>query len=287
METFELHYFLGVAKYENIHRASERLNVSPGSLSKAITRIEGELGVKLFTREGRNIRLTDQGRHLQLRASQIIQLEEATKVEILGHQNQLQVVISGPEVFLSRFGISVTQELKKKYPRSLIEYHACDEKKALDEVAIGDAHLAIVSSDIPSRLTSKVLNKIKFRTVIGERHPLYPLAIAQKSIAIEKVLQYPFVSPSAPFLGSVGIKQSLDGWRDDHFPRKVEYLTTSLKLLEEIVCKGKAVAYLPDYFVNTLKVAPLKVSGCPYSCVQEIKLVARNPKEISWINQFF
>ncbi|OGQ18446.1 MAG: hypothetical protein A3B70_01195 [Deltaproteobacteria bacterium RIFCSPHIGHO2_02_FULL_40_11] len=287
METFELRYFLSVAKHENIHRASEKLHVSPGSLSKAITRIEGELGIKLFNREGRNIRLTDQGRYLQLRASQIVQLEEATKAEIRGHQNRLHVVMSGPEIFLSRFGLSVTQELKKIYPNSLVEYHSCDEKKALNEVGIGDAHLAIVASETPSHLTSKVLNKIHFKTVVGEGHPLYPLAIAKKSIGIKNVLQYPFVSPTIPFLGGVGLKQSLDGWRDDQFPRKVEYLTSSLKLLENILCAGKAIAYLPDYFANTLKVAPLKVSGCPYSCVQTIRLVARNPKEISWIYDFF
>src|SRR5271155_2109038 len=90
MEIFELRYFLEVAKVENIHRASEKSRVSPGSLSKAIARLEAELEVKLFSRAGRNIRLTDQGRLLRMRAAQLLQLEEAARVEIGGLQGQLK-----------------------------------------------------------------------------------------------------------------------------------------------------------------------------------------------------
>ena len=68
MEIFELKYFLAVAREEHIHRASEKLRVSPPALSKAIARLEDELGKKLFAREGRHIRLTDEGRALKARA---------------------------------------------------------------------------------------------------------------------------------------------------------------------------------------------------------------------------
>ncbi len=58
MEIFELRYLLAVAQNENVHRTSEGLNVSPGSLNKAISHLEDELGVSLFYKQGRNIRLT-------------------------------------------------------------------------------------------------------------------------------------------------------------------------------------------------------------------------------------
>src|SRR5882724_1423159 len=108
MEIFELKYFFEVAKSENIHRASEKLRVSPGSLSKAISRIEEELKTTLFSRDGRNIKLTDHGKLLKFRAAQILQLEEATRMEIAGHEGQLKVVMAGPEVLLSKMGMNVT-----------------------------------------------------------------------------------------------------------------------------------------------------------------------------------
>jgi hypothetical protein len=85
----------------------------------------------------------------------------------------------------------------------------------------------------------------------------------------------------------VGLKQSLDGWRDDQFPRRVEYLTSSLKLLEEFVTQGRALAYLPDYYANRIGAEALKISGCPYTCIQKIRILAKNPKDRSWLNQWF
>ena len=53
--------------------------MSPASLSKAVARLESEFEVKLFSREGRNIRLTDYGRLLQQKGSELIHAEESLK----------------------------------------------------------------------------------------------------------------------------------------------------------------------------------------------------------------
>ena len=250
MEIFELRYFLGVARYENIHRASEKLNISPGSLSKAITRLEDELSVKLFSREGRNIKLTDQGRLLQRRGSEIIQLEESAKLEVTGFLGSIQIVISGPEILLSNMGVSLCQSIKKKFPLAIFEFHSTDDENALEQVIRGEAHLAIVTADIPAqkKLSFKLLEEAKFQTYVGPGHALYKAAKLKKALHVDEVLKYSFVSPSNPLLGKVGIKQSLDGWRDDQFPRKVEYKTSSLKLLEELVTNSKDLGWLNQIF---------------------------------------
>lgn len=289
MEIFELRYFLGVARDENIHRASERLNVSPGSLSKAITRLESELSVTLFSREGRNIRLTDHGRLLQKRASELVQLEEAARLELAGHEGKIQAVIAGPEILLTEMGIMISAALKEKYPMASFEFHAVDDENGIGQVSRGEAHLALITAEVPSHLglTTKILSEPHFQTVVGEKHPLFTAAKAKKIVPVEKVLEYPFVSPNHPLLGKVGLKQSLDGWRDDQFPRRVDFLTSSLKLLEELVIQGKALAYLPDYYAKRIGAEVLKISGCPYSCSQKVRLVAKNPKDRSWMNQWF
>lgn len=289
MEIFELRYFLAVAEQENIHRASKKQRVSPPSLSKAIARLEEELGVKLFRREGRGIRLSDHGKLLQRKASEIVQLEESARIEVGGHHGTLQVTLSGPEILLSKMGLSVSQTLKKKYPASRFEFIGTSDEEAMDQVSRGAVHLAMVTADVsPKRgLSVRFLEKVKFQTYVGEGHPLYKAAREGRTVNVGEVLKHSFVSPSHPLLGQVGLKQSLDGWRDDQFPRKLEYLASSLKLLEEIVVSGRAIAYLPDYFCEKLKVSALKISGCPYSCIQEVKLLARNPKDIGWMSLFF
>ena len=57
METFEIRYFLAAAATENLQTAAQALSLSPPAISRAISRLETELGVKLFNRVGRNIEL--------------------------------------------------------------------------------------------------------------------------------------------------------------------------------------------------------------------------------------
>jgi len=289
MEIFELRYFLGVAREENIHRASEKLHVSPGSLSKAISRLENELSVSLFSREGRNIRLTDHGKFFQKKASEIVQLEESARLELAGHEGKIQVGIAGPEILLSEMGISVSNQLIRDFPKTSFEFHSVNDEGAIGQVARGEAHLAIVTADVPDHLglSKKILSEPQFQTVVGEKHPLYAAARSKKVVPVEKVLEHSFVSPNLPLLGKVGLKQSLDGWRDDRFPRRVDFLTSSLKIIEELVTRGRALAYLPDYYAKRINVEVLKISGCPYSCSQKVWLVAKNPKDRSWLKTLF
>lgn len=58
----QLEYFLALAKSSNMTKLSEDLFVSQTALSKSIARLESELGVKLFDRQGRNIVLNEYGK---------------------------------------------------------------------------------------------------------------------------------------------------------------------------------------------------------------------------------
>ncbi|MFM0557211.1 LysR family transcriptional regulator [Paraburkholderia sediminicola] len=61
MDTRNLKYFLCVADAGSVTRAAERLNIAQPALSQALTRMEKELGVKLFNRTRRGADLTAAG----------------------------------------------------------------------------------------------------------------------------------------------------------------------------------------------------------------------------------
>ena len=69
-----LHYFWTVAKEGGVARASERLNLTPQTISGQITVLENYLGIVLFTRVGRNLELTETGRLILSYADEIFSL---------------------------------------------------------------------------------------------------------------------------------------------------------------------------------------------------------------------
>ena len=68
-----LHYFWSVAKAGSIKRASERLQLTPQTLSGQIAVLEETMGVALFRRAGRRLELTEMGRIALSYADEIFQ----------------------------------------------------------------------------------------------------------------------------------------------------------------------------------------------------------------------
>lgn len=65
VELHEIRYFLAVSKTRNFTRAAELCNVTQPALTRAIQKIEEEIGGLLFSRERGNIHLTDLGRLME------------------------------------------------------------------------------------------------------------------------------------------------------------------------------------------------------------------------------
>ena len=81
MNLNHLVYFRTLAKYEHYHKASEILHITQPSLSNAIHNLEVDLGVRLFEKKGRGVRLTLQGeRFLEYVNSALHELEVGTQM---------------------------------------------------------------------------------------------------------------------------------------------------------------------------------------------------------------
>lgn len=285
MEIFELRYFLAVAQVENVNRAADTINVSAGSLSKAISRLEEELQTPLFFKTGRGIRLTPEGLLLKQKAAQILQLEEDVRLQLRGRESgSLNVFISSEEILQSYFGIQIVQRILKIYPQAKIQFLIRSDEKAIEQVKNNEVHLAIITSEAPTDMAAKIMSKVEFKTTVSKSHPLFKRYGSQKSIHVDELLRYPFVSPDSAVLGRISKSDSIDGWRDDKFPREIKYKVCGLKLMENLVREGSAIAYLPDYFVESSGLIPLKVSGCPYSCQQTVRIVTKDPSALGWLN---
>ena len=62
MELYQLRSFRAVARIRNLARAAKELKISQSALSTQVRALEEELGLRLFERSARGMRLTDEGR---------------------------------------------------------------------------------------------------------------------------------------------------------------------------------------------------------------------------------
>ena len=82
MELRSLHYFVRVAELGSITRAAAHLHLAQPALTRHVQRLEEELGVALFTRANRGVRLTEAGEKLLDSATRILRDIERTGDEI-------------------------------------------------------------------------------------------------------------------------------------------------------------------------------------------------------------
>lgn len=82
MDIRDMRYFYAIAEEGNISNASKRLNIAQPAVSRQMKQLEDNLGVQLFERGSRRIKLTEAGQLMRERVEQILELVEGTMNEI-------------------------------------------------------------------------------------------------------------------------------------------------------------------------------------------------------------
>ena len=82
MEIKDMRAFYAIVEEGNISHAAQRLDIAQPALSRQMKRLETSLGVQLFERGSRRIRLTDAGRVLYSRVEHILGMVDGTVREI-------------------------------------------------------------------------------------------------------------------------------------------------------------------------------------------------------------
>ena len=287
MNLLELRYFLAVSRHENIQRSAKELHVSAGAVSKAIDRLENELETPLLAHEGGRIHLTEAGKILARRTVDLLRLEEAARLEVMGEKGAVHVLFAGSEVLLLKYGRAVAAELSKKNPRTQFTFSASSDERAIGQVERGDVHLAILSGLPPATLASRPLDAMTLQLCAGPDHPLVAGKAAGKRATLRDLADHPFVVPTIPMFGHFRGDGELDGWPSLQAPRTIRFRATCLKILEAIVMAGEALAYLPDHHVTAMGAQAVAVEGLPISTAVGIHLAAKNPERFPWLRDLF
>ena len=175
MELKQLQLFVAVAEDLHFGRAAERMFIAQPALSQHIRRLERELGVELFDRRGRNVKLTDPGRAFLSEARRVVaQSERAASVAKRAGAGSEGVLTLGyyPAVAASAIPHIVQPYLDHK-PGMTIHLVADGPQAINDALIRGDMDLAVTSGPIVrTGMVTKTVQSSQLAVVLPAHHDL-------------------------------------------------------------------------------------------------------------------
>jgi DNA-binding transcriptional LysR family regulator len=146
----EINIFITAAECSNFSEAGRKLHLSQPAVSHAIDNLEKRFGTKLFTRQGRSVKLTETGQSLQPMAKELIaysrRLEEtmmSLEGKVVGEMTLGCSTASG-KYLLPR----LIAKFRQKYPLVRINVSVTSRKSVIDKLLSGDFPLGISSKKI-------------------------------------------------------------------------------------------------------------------------------------------
>ena len=147
MHLDELESFIQVARLRSFSVAAQQLHISQPAMSKRIQSLESHLGVSLFDRLGKRVRLTSAGELLVGKANAILDLSRDMERDV----GNLAQTVSGRLSMATSHHIGlhrlspVLQRFTQQYPEVELDIQFEDSEVAHKLVRAGDIELAVVT----------------------------------------------------------------------------------------------------------------------------------------------
>lgn len=286
----DLRLFVAAARHASLVLAAETCHVTPSAMSRAIQRLEAELGTPLFDRVGKGLALNDAGIRLRQHALDVLALIEQTRSEFAGSGFRIQCRVAAPPLLQRLFGTALAAALVDRYPDSSIAFESAFERNAARAVAQGAADFALVGDAMLQRdediaglgLAAVRLCQFNRHLAMSHAHPLAGSGGQPATVTAAALAEHDFACPTRSLF--CGLKRGVgsDGWRDDALTRRIRYWVDDLQVLIELVQAGRALAYLPDRLLEASGLLRAMVSDCPFVCQETIWLLWRPTSASGW-----
>ena len=240
----KLRIFHTAAESGSFTHAAEKLNMSQSAVSRQISALEEDLGLKLFIRHARGLVLTEVGEQLFRTAHRMHW--ELQQVET--QMSESQEVPTGPLLVTTTVGIGSTwlssrlDEFLKLYPLIQLEIRLNDSEL---DLAMREADVAIRlhrpnQSEMIQRKLFTVHNHFYASRDYVEKHGA-PEAVDQ--LDQHKIIS--FGEPVPSYLGDINYLERLG--RPDSSPRRAAMKVNAIYGMMQACRAGIGIAMLPDY----------------------------------------
>lgn len=221
MEIRVLKYFLAVVSEEGINRAAEALHITQPTLSRQLSQLEEEVGVKLFHRGARKITLTNEGILLKRRAEEILALVDRTESELIQQEELVEgrIVIGCGELAAVQILPEVIRTFKQKYPLVSYDIFTANADVVKEQMEKGLIDIGVLLEPVDIEKFDFIRLTKKERWIVLMR-PNDPLA-EKKAVTAGDLEGLPVILPRRQ-----NVQNEVSNWFGNSF-QKVQILFTS------------------------------------------------------------
>ncbi|MFP5109696.1 LysR family transcriptional regulator [Neobacillus sp. C211] len=239
MEFLQLQYFQTVARLEHMTKAAEELQIAQPSLSKTIARLEEDLGVPLFDRKNRQLRLNDNGKLFLDRVNRIfIELNEGKReIAERAHQRQTQITLA---VSIPRVLPELLSSFLKLFPE--IKFQQVLESTSSMKSRLEKAEIDFGISSVPIEGTDIVWEPLMTEEIYLIVPPEHRLS-RRKEIFLNEVKDEPIIGMNAGF----GFRNLTDEFcRKAGFVPNIAFEGDEPGVIGDLVKQGLGIAFIPE-----------------------------------------
>jgi LysR family transcriptional activator of glutamate synthase operon len=242
MELRQIQYFIEVAKREHVTEAATSLHVAQSAVSRQIFNLEAELGVDLFIREGRNVKLTPIGKIFLEHMQQAVKVIDNARREIEEYLDpQKGTIRIGFPSSLANYTLpTVISAFRLRYPEVKFQLNQGSYHNLIEEVIRGEIDMAILG---PVPKHDKIKGEILFTENIVAVLPNHHSLAKKKELKLSQLKDDSFVLfPKGFILRDVIV----DACQQLGFQPKVSFEGEDIDAIKGLVSAGLGVTLIPE-----------------------------------------
>ncbi|TNB81527.1 LysR family transcriptional regulator [Pseudomonas sp. Fig-3] len=236
--------FVRVVESGGLTEAAQKINLTPSAVSKSLTLLEESLGLKLLQRTTRSLFLTDEGKIIYQRFSEIINSLESMLDSVSSARSEPKGLlrVSSPMALGVRHLMTIFSAYRERYPKINLQLDISDQPVNLND---GTCDVALRIARLPpENYTAKEISLIPWFFCASPHY--LELAGTPKCIAdlrMHTCLLYPDID-------EVWHHYTEDGEKSLITYGEILIKANSSSVLLEAALKGMGVAYLPSYLMD-------------------------------------
>lgn len=266
MELRHLRYFVALAEELHFGRAALRLAITQPPLSFAIQSLERELGIQLFERDNKRVRMTEAGAAYYVEAQAILdrieRANDTARSVASGNLGRLDIGFTGSMAY--RHVPGIVSSFIERHPGIEVTLREQSSMEQIEGLRHGQLNAGFINTPyVPEGLAGLALPEDAFVCCLPETHPL----AHRKKIALKELVGSPFIM-FAREISPANYDNVIAVCRQAGLEPRTRYAARQWLTITALVANGLGVSIVPQSLARSA------IAGASFVSIADVRAVS-------------